>query len=126
MEWSIDAYGEGQAWSIDVDGGCAIDVGSFALSLLQDRYLARVDTYDVSPEGVVSVSVALPNDPWDRRIALHWALVDRNEVMMEQVRQHCERSSEMLGRNRDVLDSWRAALQRGGQSSALPRPCVDS
>jgi hypothetical protein len=115
MERSINANGEGQGWSIDVDGASAIDVGGFALRLLQDRYLARIDSYDVSPEGVVSVSVALPRDPWDRRIALHWAMVDRNEVGIQQARQHCERSSEVVGWNRDMLDCWRASLQRGDQ-----------
>lgn len=75
------------SWSIDVQGESPFEVGGLVLRVLQDRYRARIDGYDVSEDGRVSVAVGLPSDPWTRRIVLHWAQVDRNAVMAARARE---------------------------------------
>jgi hypothetical protein len=106
-------------WSIDVRGESPFEVGSLVVRILQDRYKARIDGYDVAPDGQVSVSVELPKDPWTRRIMLHWAQADRNRVLIHRARQ----LSEAARRHCDETQTLLERLRKATAGVAVPKSC---
>jgi hypothetical protein len=92
-------------WSLEINDESLYEVGAVVLGILQDRYKARIQGYDVSFDNRVSVEVTLPSDRRTRRIVLNWAQVDRNHVFGERVRElvasattHSDRVQEFLRR----------------------------
>jgi hypothetical protein len=98
-------------WSIEVQGQSPYEVGGLVLRVLQDRYMARIEGYDVSLDGRISVSVGLPQDPWTRLILVHRAQVDRNEVFTQRARRLVDMAA-------DHVDHVRAFIR--GVAERLP------